>query len=129
MLKTISSILIFVWVSTFAWVVFAQQENPAHTPIASSTMASSEEQMTKTPVSPSQPDKSMYYLAIAITIGVAAVAGTIAQGLVGSAAMNGVARNPGSKSAVQTLLVLTLVLIESIVIYALVVSLLLYAKL
>ncbi|MBU1511824.1 ATP synthase F0 subunit C, partial [Myxococcota bacterium] len=53
----------------------------------------------------------------------------IAQGWVGSSAMAGVARNPGSKSAVQTLMILTLVLIESLVIYALVVSLLLYAKL
>jgi len=69
------------------------------------------------------------YIAVALAIGLAALGGAIGQGLAGSGAIAGVARNPGAKSAVQTLLLLTLVLIESLVIYALVVSLLLYAKL
>ncbi|MBU1244709.1 ATP synthase F0 subunit C [Myxococcota bacterium] len=69
------------------------------------------------------------FYAIGLIMSLAVLGGVIAQGWVGSSAMAGVARNPGSKSAVQTLMILTLVLIESLVIYALVVSLLLYAKL
>ncbi len=74
-------------------------------------------------------DTTIIFITVAATIAVAAFGGVLAQGWVGSSAMAGVARNPGSKSQVQTLLLLTLVLIESLVIYALVVSLLLYAKL
>lgn len=128
--KKAISVLLFSWVSLIAWSAFAQETPPASpTPANPSAMAQQSGQ-TDSPATPTKPqDKSMNYLAIGLSIGLAALGGAIGQGLVGSSAMAGVARNPGSKSAVQTLLVLTLVLIESLVIYALVVSLLLYAKL
>lgn len=130
MTKKAISVLLFSWVSLIAWSAFAQETPPASPAPATPSAMAPQAGETNAPVAPSKSqDKSMNYLAIGLAIGLAALGGAIAQGLVGSSAMAGVARNPGSKSAVQTLLVLTLVLIESLVIYALVVSLLLYAKL
>lgn len=49
---------------------------------------------------------------------VAGLAG-IGQGLVGSRAAEGAARNPGAASAVQTMMIIALALIESLVLFAL----------
>ena len=73
--------------------------------------------------------RSMITLAIGILMGLATLGGTIGQGFVGASAINGIAKNPGAKSAMQTMLILIMVLIESIVIYALVVAILLFTKL
>lgn len=126
MMKKIASLLLFTWVSLFAWGALAQ-ETPPPADMASTLAADSK--AAPSPAAPEQQDKSLDYLAIALSIGLAALGGAIGQGLVGFGAMSGVARNPGSKSTVQTMMILVLVLIESIVIYALVISLLLYAKL
>ncbi len=61
------------------------------------------------------------YKAIAAGLGFGLAAGlaAIGQGLVGSRAAEGAARNPGAASTVQTLMIISLALIESLVLFAL----------
>lgn len=56
-----------------------------------------------------------------IGFGLAAGLAGIAQGLVGSRAAEGAARNPGAASTIQTLMIIALALIESLVLFALVI--------
>ncbi len=63
-----------------------------------------------------------------LCIGLAALGGSIGQGRAASAALEGIARNPGARSQVQGPMILGLALIESLVIYALMISLLLVLK-
>ncbi len=60
-------------------------------------------------------------LAIAAGLGVpiAVIGGALAQGKVGAAAMEGIARQPEAAGDIRTSLIITLALIESLVIYAL----------
>ena len=58
----------------------------------------------------------------AFAIGIAAFGGALAQGRAAAAALEGIARNPGAKSAVFTPMILGLALIESLVIYALIIA-------
>ena len=61
------------------------------------------------------------YKAIAAGLGFGLAAGlaAIGQGLVGSRAAEGAARNPGTASTVQTIMIIALALIESLVLFAL----------
>lgn len=61
------------------------------------------------------------YKAIAAGIGFGLAAGlaAIGQGIVGSRAAEGAARNPGAASTVQTMMIIALALIESLVLFAL----------
>ena len=54
-----------------------------------------------------------------IGFGLAAGLAAIGQGLVGSRAAEGAARNPGAAGTVQTLMIIALALIESLVLFAL----------
>lgn len=54
-----------------------------------------------------------------IGFGIAAGLAAIGQGLVGSRAAEGAARNPGAAGTVQTLMIIALALIESLVLFAL----------
>ncbi|MFM9905239.1 MAG: ATP synthase F0 subunit C [Pyrinomonadaceae bacterium] len=54
-----------------------------------------------------------------IGFGLAAGLAGIGQGLVGSKAAEGAARNPGAAGTVQTLMIIALALIESLVLFAL----------
>ena len=54
-----------------------------------------------------------------IGFGIAAGFAGIGQGLVGKGATEGVARNPGAASTVQTIMIIALALIESLVLFAL----------
>jgi len=54
-----------------------------------------------------------------IGFGLAAGLAGIGQGLVGSRAAEGAARNPGAAGAVQTMMIIALALIESLVLFAL----------
>ena len=54
-----------------------------------------------------------------IGFGLAAGLAGIGQGLVGSRAAEGAARNPGAASTVQTMMIIALALIESLVLFAL----------
>lgn len=58
-------------------------------------------------------------LAAGLGFGLAAGLAAIGQGLVGSRAAEGAARNPGATSNVQTLMIIALALIESLVLFAL----------
>lgn len=60
-------------------------------------------------------------LAAGIGFGIAAGLAGIGQGLVGSRAAEGAARNPGAASSVQTIMIIALALIESLVLFALVI--------
>jgi len=58
-------------------------------------------------------------LAAGIGFGLAAGLAAIGQGIVGSRAAEGAARNPGAASTVQTMMIIALALIESLVLFAL----------
>lgn len=58
-------------------------------------------------------------LAAGLGFGLAAGLAAIGQGLVGSRAAEGAARNPGAAGQVQTLMIIALALIESLVLFAL----------
>ena len=58
-----------------------------------------------------------------VGFGLAAGLAGIGQGLVGSRAAEGAARNPGAAGTVQTLMIIALALIESLVLFALVIVL------
>ena len=58
-------------------------------------------------------------LGAGIGFGLAAGLAGIGQGLVGSRAAEGAARNPGAAGTVQTLMIIALALIESLVLFAL----------
>lgn len=60
-----------------------------------------------------------------IAIGFAALGCGIGQGLVGSGAVQGIARNPGAAGQINTPMILALALIESISLYGFVIGILL----
>ena len=59
-------------------------------------------------------------LAAGLGLGLAAIGGALGQGKAASAALEGIARNPGAADKLFTPFILALALIESLVIYALV---------
>ena len=63
-------------------------------------------------------------LAAALGMALATFGGAMAQGKTATAALEGIARNPGAAGAMFTPMILGLVLIESLVIYSLVVEIL-----
>jgi len=63
-----------------------------------------------------------------IAIGLGVLGGTVGQGRAASAALEGIARNPGAAARIQTPMILGLALIESLVLFALVVSLFILGK-
>jgi F-type H+-transporting ATPase subunit c len=71
---------------------------------------------------------SFIALAAGFGLGIAAVAGALAQGRTAAAALEGIARNPGAADKLFTPMILGLALIESLVIYALVIAFVFSAK-
>src|SRR5438874_4470487 len=67
-------------------------------------------------------------LGAGLGVGLAALGGGIGQGRAAASAVEGIARNPGAKSALFVPMILGLALIESLVIYAWIVSLSLMCK-
>lgn len=63
-----------------------------------------------------------------IAIGLPVLGGTLGQSRAASAALEGIARNPGAASRIQTPMILGLALIESLVLFALVVALFILGK-
>ena len=61
----------------------------------------------------------------ALAIGLTGLGCGIGQGLVGSGAVQGIARNPGAAGQIQTPMIIALALIESIALYAFVIGFLL----
>lgn len=73
-------------------------------------------------------DKALYALGAGIAISIAALGGALAQGKVGAAAMEGIARNPQARQAMFVPMIIGLALIESLVIYALIIAFTLAGK-
>jgi F-type H+-transporting ATPase subunit c len=69
--------------------------------------------------------ESMKLLATAITIGVGVFAPALAVGMIGAAALGGIARNPEATSKIQTNMILAIAFAEALGIYALVIALIL----
>ncbi|WP_394835035.1 ATP synthase F0 subunit C [Pendulispora rubella] len=63
-----------------------------------------------------------------VAIGLAVLGGGLGQGRAASAALEGIARNPGAAARIQTPMILGLALIESLVLFSLVVSLFILGK-
>ena len=63
-----------------------------------------------------------------LAIGLVGLGCGIGQGLAGSAAVQGIARNPGAAGQIQTPMIIALALIESIALYGFVVAFLLQGK-
>jgi F-type H+-transporting ATPase subunit c len=99
-LKSLLLILVVVAVSTVALPTFAQEADPGD----GGGMA-------------------IGALAAAFAIGVAALGGALGQAKATSAAVSGMARNPGAAGNIRTTLIIGLALIESLVIYALLIAL------
>jgi len=73
-------------------------------------------------------DKGIFALAAGIAIGLAAFGGTSGQSRAAAAALEGIARNPGAASKVQTPMILGMALIESLVILAWVIAFMIVGK-
>lgn len=67
-------------------------------------------------------------IGVGLTMGLAALGGTLAQGKAASAALEGIARNPGAANKVQTPMILGLALIESLVLLSFVIAFMLTGK-
>ncbi|MSU54289.1 MAG: ATP synthase F0 subunit C [Candidatus Staskawiczbacteria bacterium] len=67
--------------------------------------------------------ESMRLLATGLTVAVGVMGPGIAVGLIGTAALNGIARNPEATSKIQTNMILAIAFAESLAIYALVIAL------
>lgn len=67
-------------------------------------------------------------LGAGLAIGIAALGGGMGQGKAVSAALEGIARNPGSSDKIFVPMIIGLALIESLVIYALLIAFMLYGK-
>ncbi|MCB0410816.1 MAG: ATP synthase F0 subunit C [Flavobacteriales bacterium] len=74
-------------------------------------------------------NSAFFALGASLAIGMAALGGALAQGKIGSSAMDGIARNPQAQKSMFVSMVLGLVLIESLVIYALIIAFMLVTKL
>jgi len=72
--------------------------------------------------------KAAAALAAGLAIGIAAFGGSLGQGRAATAALDGIARNPGASDKIFTPMILGLALIESLVIYALVIAFVLIGK-
>lgn len=68
-------------------------------------------------------------LGVAIGLPIAVIGAGIGQGTAAAAALAGVARQPGSRGEIQTMMIIALALIESLVIYALLMFFMLQGKL
>ncbi len=72
--------------------------------------------------------QSMAALGAGLAIGVGVLGGTLAQGKAAAAALEGISRNPGAASRIQTPMILGLALIESLVLFSFVIAFLLQGK-
>lgn len=72
--------------------------------------------------------QSMAAISGGIAIGLAVLGGATGQGRAAAAALEGISRNPGAASRIQTPMILGLALIESLVLFAFVIAFLLQGK-
>ncbi len=67
----------------------------------------------------------LYAIAAALAIGLPALGGTLGQGRAASAALEGIARNPGASGKIFVPMILCMALIESLVLFGLVMAIML----
>jgi F-type H+-transporting ATPase subunit c len=72
--------------------------------------------------------QSMAAIGAGIAIGLGVLGGTLGQGRAAAAALEGISRNPGAASRIQTPMILGLALIESLVLFSFVIAFLLQGK-
>lgn len=72
--------------------------------------------------------KMWAYIGAAIAIGLGVLGGAMAQGRAAAAALEGISRNPGAASRIQTPMILGLALIESLVLLSFVIAFFLQGK-
>ena len=72
--------------------------------------------------------QAMAALGAGITMGLAVLGGGIGQGRAAGSAVEGISRNPGAASRIQTAMLLGMALIESLVLFALAMTYLLQSK-
>ncbi len=95
--------------------------------LSSSAFAQAGEMATKTGANDF--DVKMYEaIGAGIAIALAVLGGGLGQGRAASSALEGIARNPGAASKIQTPMILGLALIESLVLLAFVVALMIIHK-
>ena len=108
--KIVLSLLTFAAVMAFSLVAFAQGDGAVS-------------------IEAAKADASKWIaIAAGFGIGIAAFGGALGQGRTASAALEGIARNPGAAYKMFTPMILGLALIESLVIYALLITFLLQGK-
>lgn len=94
-----------------------------------STVAFAEEGAEVVATTAATAGNTIYYgFAAAIAMGLAALGGAIAQGLVGSAAMEGIGRNPNAKDKMQTPMILGLVFIETLALFTFVIAIMIMGQ-
>lgn len=72
--------------------------------------------------------KALLAIGAGLAIGLGVLGGTLGQGRAAAAALEGISRNPGAASRIQTPMILGLALIESLVLFAFVIAFLLQGK-
>ena len=133
-MKFVASVILVSTVLLWSFSIYAA-ENTKPSPVkrtASSQQQKAQDKEVKESNGKSKSEMDMdkwIYLSMGLIMGIGILGGTIAQGIVGAKVVSGIARNPGAKPAVMSMMILIMALIESIVIYGLVVTILLYAKL
>lgn len=68
------------------------------------------------------------YIGAGMAIGLAVLGGALGQGRAAASALEGIARNPGAASKIQTPMILALALVESLVLLAFLIAFLLQSK-
>lgn len=71
---------------------------------------------------------AMAAIGAGLAIGLGVLGGTLGQGRAAAAALEGISRNPGAASRIQTPMILGLALIESLVLFSFVIAFLLQGK-
>lgn len=72
--------------------------------------------------------KTWAYVGAALAIGLGVMGGALGQGKAAAAALEGISRNPGAASRIQTPMILGLALIESLVLLSFVIAFFLQGK-
>jgi len=81
------------------------------------------------PIGGDQGYKGLIAIAMGLAIGLAAFGGSLGQARAAAAALEGIARNPGTYNKIFVPMILALAFIESLVLYALVIAFTLNGKL
>ncbi len=87
-----------------------------------------QEEVVKVPAAVEKGVAGWYALGAGILLGLAALGGTLGQGKIGAAAMDGIARNPQASKEMFTPMIIALALVESLVIISWVIAFFIQGK-